>query len=270
MTMSDSAWHLDEDLAARYAGGTLAPVLADSVEAHLLSCGHCRGLLVPQVPRPRLDRMWAEITDAVDAPVPGPFERLLRALRVPEHTARLVGASFSLRLPWLAGCTVALLFAVIAAGETNRFGVLTYLAVAPILPVAGVALAFGRSADPSWEIGVAAPYSMIKLMLIRATAVLAATSALTLLVSLYLVGDGWTAAWLLPSLALTSLTLALSGRVKPVYGAAAVGGAWLFAVALMGLRGDGLLMFGPAGQLGYLILTIVSAALLLLRRKELS
>ncbi|NUP62046.1 MAG: zf-HC2 domain-containing protein [Nonomuraea sp.] len=266
-----STWHMDDDLAVRYAGGDLPATLAASVEAHLLACEPCRSLLAPQVPSARLDRVWDEIADVVDAPVPGPFERLLVAAGLREHTARLLGAASSLRLPWIAASGVALLFAALASGETTRWGLLTYLTLAPIVPVAGVAVAFGRDGDPAHEIGLAAPYSMFRLMLTRAAAVLGVSAALALVTGLLLAGGAWTsAAWLLPALALTSLTLVLSSRYDPRRCGIGVAAAWVALVAAVNLREPGLALFGAAGQAAFLAVTVVSAVLLVVRRKEFS
>ncbi|MFD8527183.1 zf-HC2 domain-containing protein [Streptosporangium canum] len=266
-----STWHMDGGMAVKYADGELNPTLAASVEAHLLACDRCRSLLVPRVPQVRLDRIWEEVAEAVDAPVPGPFERLLRAIGVHDHTARLLGAAYSLRLPWIAASTVALLFSALASGETTPWGLLTYLTLAPILPVVGVAVAFGRDGDPAHEIGLAAPYSMFRLMLMRAAAVLTASSVLALVTGLSLLGNDWAvAAWLLPSLALTSLTLALSSRFDPRHCGTAVAATWLVVIVATNIREPSLAMFGAAGQAGYLAITFVSVVLLMVRRREFS
>lgn len=266
-----STWHMDDDLALRYADGDLPATLAASVEAHLLACGQCRGLLAPRVPRARLDRVWDEIADAVDAPAPGPFERLLLAAGLRDHTARLLGVTSALRLPWIAASGVALLFAALASGETTRWGLLTFLTLAPVVPVAGVAVAFGRDGDPAHEIGLAAPYSMFRLMLMRAAAVLGISTVLTLVTGLFLNGGGWaSAAWLLPALALTSLTLALAGRYDPRRCAIGVAVTWVVVVAAVNLREPGTALFGAAGQVAFLAVTLVSAVLLFVRRREFS
>ena len=43
-------WHLDAELAGRYAQGGVSTVLASSVEQHLIRCAACRALLTPTVP----------------------------------------------------------------------------------------------------------------------------------------------------------------------------------------------------------------------------
>src|SRR6266571_1357630 len=60
-----------------------------SIEAHLIACDVCRTALSPQANPERLERMWSEVVEAVDSPRPGPVERILRALGVKDHLARL-------------------------------------------------------------------------------------------------------------------------------------------------------------------------------------
>ena len=104
------------------------------------------------------------------------MERALLALRVPEHAARLLAATPSLRLSWLLAEAMALGFAVLAANVASgndadvvRF---LFLVVAALLPVAGIAAAFGPGVDPAYEIGAAAPMRADVLLAMRALAVL--------------------------------------------------------------------------------------------------
>ncbi|MEV0974664.1 zf-HC2 domain-containing protein [Microtetraspora glauca] len=270
-----NAWHMDGEMAVAYLDGEMGPTPAASVEAHLLACDRCRDLLAPHVPASRLDRVWAGVADAVDAPVPGPFERLLRAAGMRGHTARLLSAASSLRLPWIAASSLALFFAALASGETTRWGLLAYLTIAPILPVAGVALAFGPHGDPAREIGLAAPYSMFRLMLMRAALVLGTSSVLAFVTGWAVLDGGrageWRmAAWLLPSLALTGLTLALSSRFDPRHSGIAVGAVWLAGVVVTNLHEPNPVLFGAASQAGYAVVAVVSVALLVVRRREFS
>ncbi|WP_169953051.1 zf-HC2 domain-containing protein [Microbispora sp. H11081] len=266
-----TGWHMDDDMTAMYAEGLLSPTTAASVEAHLLACARCRELLKPRVAQPRLDRIWDEIVDVVDAPAPGPFERLLRLAGVRHHVARLLAAAQSLRLPWLAGTSLTLFFAALAAGETTRWGGIVFLALAPIVPALGVSLAYGRGADPTYEIGLAAPYSAFKVMLLRAAAVLITSVVPALVIGVALLGQTWTVVgWLLPALALTSLSLLLSRWFEPVHAAGGVSALWLAGVLWTNLHAPSLAMFGGAEQLAYLIITVVSGGLLFLGREEFS
>ena len=75
--MTTTPWHLDGELAGRYATGVLGPVLAASVEQHLVACAHCRSLLADHVDTPRLDRVWNDVLERVEAPRRTLLERLL-------------------------------------------------------------------------------------------------------------------------------------------------------------------------------------------------
>ena len=76
---------------------------------------------------------------------------------------------------------------------------MAFLVLAALLPLAGVAAAYGPGIDPSYEIGVAAPMSSFHLILVRASTVLASTAALAALAALTLPRVGWTAAaWIVP------------------------------------------------------------------------
>ena len=106
-----------------------------------------------------------------------------------------------------------LAFAVWAA-RGDQQGVYWFLVLAPMLPLAGVAAAYGQGVDPTYEVGLAAPMRSFGLLLIRAVAVLVTTTVIAGLAALALPGLQWTAAaWLLPSLGLTLASLALATRM---------------------------------------------------------
>ena len=169
-----TTWHLDPDMARRYAGGGTAPAFAASVEQHLTGCPDCRAL-VPQDDA-RVDRVWAEVLDAVEAPRVGPLEAVLRRLGVSHPTARLVAATPTLRGAWLLASLAVVLLAA-AAAQAGPRGTLMFVALAPVLPVLGVALAFGDRTDPTLEVAVASPYSLVRLLAAR-TSFVVATSIL--------------------------------------------------------------------------------------------
>ena len=77
-----------------------------------------------------------------------------------------------------------------------------FLLVAPLLPLAGVAAAYGPLVDPAYELALAAPLGSLRLLLLRAVAVVAVDDAARRWPrALALPGLDWTAAaWLLPSL----------------------------------------------------------------------
>ncbi|MET9127025.1 zf-HC2 domain-containing protein [Streptomyces sp. NPDC004528] len=120
------------------------------------------------------------------------------------------------------------------------------LAVAPVVPVAGVALSYGRYADPLHEIVATSPSGGLRLLLTRTAAVLAVSVPLLTAAGLLLPAAGprlpqspAAAAWLLPGLALTLAALALSGFTNCRTGAAVVGGGWLLALTAPVLTADG-------------------------------
>jgi hypothetical protein len=264
-------WHLDQQLAERYADGALGDVLVASVEQHLLGCAACRTLLTPHVETPRLDAVWAEVLEEVERPRPTLLERCLHGLGVGDATARLVATTPALRGAWLAGSLLVLLLALLSA-YVDPHGVAVYLAVTPLLPMVGVALVYGPRADPAHEIVAATPYSSLRLLALRTAFVVAGTivpatvAGLLLPVSTYVAG-----AWLLPALALTVGTVALSTRVSPHLAAAGLGGAWLL-VALRGLapRQDPLLALHTPVMLLCLVGLAAGAAVLAHRRRDLA
>lgn len=253
-----NGWHLDEATVTRYAHGRVTMAVAASVEAHLLACAPCRALLTPAVDLARLRSLWDDVAERVDTPAPGLVERLLRLARIPEDTSRLLASTPSLRASWLLALGAVLGFAALAS-EADERGTLLFLTLAPILPVVGVATAFHRRLDPAHEIGLAAPYPAFRLLLLRSAAVVGVTSLAAAGASLLLAGPALAAAaWLLPALALTSLTLALSRRFDIVHVACGVGAGWVAAVAGAQIEGGRFAAFGTAGQLACLLVTVAS------------
>ncbi|MFF3841312.1 zf-HC2 domain-containing protein [Streptomyces sp. NPDC001930] len=164
------------------------------------------------------------------------------------------------------------------AGVQGARGLL--LALSPVLPLAGVAVSYGRHADPLYEITAATPSGGLRLLLTRTAAVLAVCVPLLTAGSALLppvAGFPGAAAWLLPGLALTLATLALGSFVGCRAAAATLGGGWLLAVAgpLLGPAGTAAsatalapYFSGPAAQGGWAAAALVCAALLALRRRS--
>lgn len=266
-----SGWHLDEDILHRYVTGVAPPALAASVEAHVVRCAACRQRMVPAVELPRLDRIWAEVVERVDAPVPAPVERLLLRLGIRDDTARLLAATPTMRGAWFASVVAVLTFALTSAHATER-GIVVFLALAPLLPVAGVAAAFSPRTDPVHEVAAASPYSCFRLLVIRSAAVLTATVLLAAAAAVLLPGAPWLAvAWLLPALALTAGTLALSTWLEPLYSALALATVWIGVTAPALVPGrDPLLAVRPGAQLVCFIVLLAALATVAVRRNALS
>jgi hypothetical protein len=260
-------WHIESELLAHYARGEIDQARAFSIEAHLPSCSACRERVASLVDGARVARLWDGIEERLDAPRRGPVETGLVRLGVPEHLARLLGATPALRLSWLVACAGALAFAVWAATR-GEVGVLVFLALAPLLPLAGVAAAYGPEVDPTYEIGLASPMRSFRLLLIRAVAVLASTTAMAGVAALALPGLEWTAAaWLLPSLALTLGSLALATRMAPLAACGSLATTWMLVVILSWRGGDEpLAAFQLPGQVASALVTAFAAAVLVHRR----
>ncbi len=225
-------WHLDGDLIHRYGRVSLQGPLLWSVEAHLSSCGACRQRLASSADPAAMSRGWQRLDAAIDPPQVGPVERIILRTGVPEDLARLLAATPALRLSWLAAIAITLLLGV-GAGWLSQ-SVLTplfLLAVVPLVAVAGVA-AFGPRIDPTYEIGLVAPFDSFRLVLLRAAAVHAVTVALAGAASLAVPGSGLRAlAWLVPALLVTGAALGMSSLFGPVRAGIVAGGGWVVALA---------------------------------------
>jgi hypothetical protein len=247
--LDGTGWHLSEPDLRRYAQRGLDAAVLWSAEAHLAACPYCRERLDAVVAPELLRDGWARLDAELDEPVPGPAERLLVRLGVAGHTARLLAATPVLRLSWLSAVAVTLGLAALLANLAHP---VVFLAAAPLLPVAGVALAFGPRADPTYEMALVAPMHTAKLLLLRCAAVLSVTTGLSAVACLALPDFGPVAlGWFLPALALTLLSLALTPQLGPILAAASVGAGWLALVtATARPGGGGSLVFVPLGQLG--------------------
>ncbi|MFF1305601.1 zf-HC2 domain-containing protein [Streptomyces sp. NPDC058307] len=244
-------WHVAEEDLRAYAQGELAAPLLWSADTHLAACAECRGLLAGVSDPVALDAGWERLDAELDAPRPGWFESLLTRVGIADHTARLLAATPVLRRSWLAA-VVFLLLATVGAVRTTESPTL-FLALAPLLPLAGVALSYGPVLDPTYEMTVVAPTHGFRLLMIRTLAVLVAGLGLNGLATLALPGYGLRAlAWLLPALALTATGLALTPRLGPVLAPSLVGGAWVAALlaaqAAQQTAADPLAPFTAAGQ----------------------
>ncbi|MGC0377252.1 zf-HC2 domain-containing protein [Streptomyces sp. SAI-229] len=207
-----------------------------------------------------------------------------RALRWPAAGPRTVRVLWALgpavRGAWLPAVLLVAVGAVaLAHGAGFAHARPWLLALAPVVPVAGVALSYGPHADPMHEITAATPSAGLRLVLMRTAAVLAVSLPLLTLAGALLPSTDApnAAAWLLPGLALTLASLALAGYVGLRAATAVTGGGWLCAVlgpvlaapggptAELGLRLSSYLGGAPA-QGGWAAAALLSAALLAARR----
>jgi hypothetical protein len=258
-------WHVpDEDLRA-YAGGAARPPWRWSTEAHLGTCPRCRRRLTEHTDPAAVHAGWARLDAELDAPRPGPAEALLVRLGVAAHTARLLACTPALRRSWLFAVVFTLLVTTGAAHLGRSMTVpIPLLAIAPLLPLIGVAISYGPRVDPSYELSVVAPLHTFRLLLLRCAAVLSATTMLTGAASIAVPGYGAVVlGWLVPSLALTLLSLALTPRFGPVAAPAAVGSGWvaLLVVTVHHTTGESVLFTG-SGQAALAAAAAVAATVL--------
>ncbi len=196
---------------------------------------------------------------------------------IPEELLRPILAAPALRNAGCAAGLALLVFAALVAELRPVTGATLFMVAAPVVPLAGVALAYGRPDELCGEIADALPYSRFRLLLARTAAVVGLTLPMMVLLSVTLPGDLSTAMlWLTPSLALCSLTLALSPLIDARIVAAVLGVLWLIATtgswqpssARIGVQQllDRSLVFQPSGQLVLLCVAAVAMAAAVLRR----
>ncbi|MEE1812948.1 zf-HC2 domain-containing protein [Streptomyces sp. BE133] len=302
-------WHVGGELAERYAAGSVAETDAWSLEKHVETCGGCAARVSAAV-RARqeavvlLDGVRAGVLAAVaagEAPESGPVRsnqvRFLASatgavlngrVRLPGSATRagrlLWAAGPALRGAWLLALVLVAVGALALAYGAG-LGAATrplLLVIAPVLPLAGVAVSYGRHTDPLHEITAATPSGGLRLLLTRTAAVLGVSiPALTLAgaaLPASAAGPG-PAAWLLPGLAMTLAALALGSYVGCRTGASSVAVAWAAAVLLPAFATSPLeigkpaaeaaqYFAGPAAQGGWAAGALVCAALLAARRRS--
>jgi hypothetical protein len=244
-------WHVAEDDLRAYVRGELAQPMLWSADTHLVACARCRAQLAEVSDPVALDAGWERLDAELDVPRPGFMESLLVRVGVADHTARLLAATPVLRRSWLAAVVAVLVMTVIATDSVRTSdSPALFLALAPLLPLAGVALSYGPVLDPTYEMAVVSPMHGFRLLMIRTVPVLAVALALNGLATLALPSYGLRAlAWLLPALALTATGLALTPRLGPVLAPGLVGGTWVaLLVVAHGTSHGTLAPYTAAGQ----------------------
>jgi hypothetical protein len=278
MTGMHGTWHLDDGVLDRYLAGGLPEPVTASVEAHLLACADCRAALAGAAGTP-VDthrRTWAALEAAVDDEPAGAWERLLRG--VPSHVVRLVAAAPALRRAWWAAGAALLVLALLAANlGSGELGTALFVVTAPLVPLAGVALAYSASDDLAGEVALTTPYSRFRLLLLRTGAVAATTLPVTGVLAAALPVDTRLATlWLAPAVALCALSLLLSARWDTRRVAAVLAGLWIAgsgitlrpttaALAVEELL-DRSALFRPAGQGALLLVAVLALAVAVARR----
>lgn len=225
---ADLTWHVPEPTLRAYLAGRTQDADAWSVEAHLTSCETCRQALATiSAADPErttaLDHGWTALADALP-----PQGRARPGSRWREARILVVGGPAA-RWAWLAACLLVLIFAA-TAGAAGTAQVPWLGIIAPVIPLLGVAASYGSGLDDAYEVIAATPAGGLRLLLVRTAVVLAVTTPVALVAGA-VTGYGSPAPWLLASLALTLLTLALGSAVGVERAAVVVGAGWAIAVS---------------------------------------
>ncbi|MEU4606268.1 zf-HC2 domain-containing protein [Kribbella sp. NPDC023972] len=258
-------WHLGPELLDRYTDGDLDLARQSAVETHLLACADCRQLTAAKAPQDLLADIWQGVRIATAQPrMPWPL-RLLRKLGLRETDAVVLRASSSLYRPWLLSLVGAFVIGVggtmMPAVEQRAF----YLLFAPLLPATTVAAAYDGT-DPIRELAVATPFSKLRIALLRTASAVAVALPVVLLAGLVLPFVGADAfAWLLPSLTLTVLALALLTWWTAPVTAWVVAVLWLSAVGILRSVDQLSAVDTPFAQLAFAVAALLALAALAIR-----
>jgi len=254
--MNAADQHVAQGDLARYARGLGDDAFATGVEEHLIACATCRVAIAGQVAPARLEANWQAVSAGLLAPRAGVAERLADRVGGQGYAVRLLSATPALQVSWSVAVVVVLACAAVFA----RYG--------PRTPLLWVATSFGASADPTHEVGLAAPLHGFRLLLLRTAAVLGTSVVLGVPAGLA-AGLGWlAAAWLLPALALVVLSMVLSATASATRVAAGLAVGWLALVTGVAVvAADDLLLFRSTGQLAAAAVAAAGAVVLAQRQQ---
>jgi hypothetical protein len=272
-----SEWHVREDHLADFALQTSDPVVAASTEAHLLRCSRCRAALADVSDHAASARRWERLADAVDRPSALGPRWLPQRLRDSGLVRVALGTPALLWAALTATATAATLPAVASAVHQTR-AVALLLAIAPLVPIAAVTVAYRHTTDPVGEMALGTPSAGLRLVVTRAVTIgVAALPAGAL--------SGWLCglaphvafAWLLPGLALAAVVLAsATTRFDPSVVAMVLGGGWVVAVGSPGsvrvAAAEHLvtIVTAPTTQLAALLVGLAAVTVIVGRRDDIA
>jgi hypothetical protein len=216
----------------------------------------------------RVDANWRAINIELDAPRPALVERLLRRVGFPSRITRVIAATPALRRAWYLAVG-ATMFLGLAATDASapRQSVLVLLTLAPLIPVFGVALAYGPLVDPAYEAELATPMRGLRLVAIRAAVVLLVSAVLvTAIAMLNEVARPFAAAWLLPAFAVTCASLMMMTFMAPRRAVIAVSIGWFTVVFIVESVGAPLATFSVVGPVTAGVVACVATSVVAVRR----
>lgn len=260
--MSD--WHVSAEVWRAYAAGRLDDIAMASVDTHVVECAGCQQMAGAVVPATTIDAVWVGILGEVRRPELPVTVRWLRRLGVPEEDLVVLAASEGFVLPWSLAVGLALVCALLTALVPARQDEIFWL-LAPTAPVFAVIAAFDAT-DPLRALMGATPYDKVRLAVLRTVATLVVAVPATLVVGLAVPGlADLSYVWLLPSLALTSLALALHTWLSSWTSAGVAAGGWVAVVLAAGRGGEFAALSAAGGQVACLALAVGLAAVFVLR-----
>lgn len=268
-----TGWHVPDPLLTRFATSpeTLDEASAASIEAHVVLCAECRGAIHRAADPAEIASSWDLVADRIDRPGATIVEQALQRAGMREGMARLVSATPGLTGAWFAAVVAIAAAALLVSRAAGADG--PYLVLAPLGPLAAVAVTFLAAADPAGEAGVSTPLHGFGLTLRRAVAVLVPTFVLLAGLGLVLPGYGAAIGWILPGLALAIGSLALGTWLRVEVASSMLAFVWV--ALLSGVRrieGPDVaiadtMAFSAAGQATCLALAVI-AVLVLVQRSE--
>ncbi len=259
-----TTWHVSGAALQGWVDGTCGSVVGASVEQHVVHCAQCRARVAGLVPAGSIANGWEAVLAAVEMPQPTPAERFLLRIGLSPADTVIIATAPRILMAWFTALVCVLGFTLVARDVGGQDGMLVaFLLAAPLLPVVGVALAYGPGADPAYEAVLASPYRMLRLVLLRSAAVLAVALPLIAAVGLLLpISTTAAVAWLLPAAGFVVAVLGVSAWVNPEYAATAIAAAWVCAVAWSVRAGDPLAVIAPLSMLGYAVLLAAAGVIL--------
>jgi signal transduction histidine kinase len=197
------------------------------------------------------------------------LDRALMRFGIPDDAARIVAATPMMRASWVLTSLGAALFFAFGANVEPRL-LTVALVLAPVLPVAGVAAAYGPWVDPMYEMTQPTPASGFRVLLLRSIAVLVGAAVMVGVAALALPGAGLVAAaWVLPALALCSSSLMLATIMPLPRAALLVTGIWLTFAVTVSVTSSATSIFRGSAQVGFFAVTVASSLVLARRRQHL-
>jgi hypothetical protein len=267
-------WHVPEQQLRAWIDGTASMAAAASVEQHVVSCEACRRAVAVSagpVDTGDLDVAWIGIRDAIEAPPLNALGRGLRRSGVRESDAILLSSAPALTGAWITGVALVALFTALATTASPGRGLAMFLILAPLLPVAGVAAAYGADVDPTYELTLSSPYSKLRLLLLRTAAVVLTCVPITVLAAIPLKGPWWVAvAWLVPAAAFVAVTLAMTTFVPPVYAATGIALGWIALTLPALISGSPLRVLDQELLVVYVMVTAGAALVFAVRSRHLA